>query len=90
MSKRKPKITQPDPIQEARKSIKRKSRSTVDKDSAPNFKEILDSFNPSEVLKRNFQRTVMDVKPRAMKHSQWTASASASIQLLRMAPTSCQ
>ena len=54
MSKRKPKITPPDPIQEARKSIKRKSRSTVDKDSAPNFKEILDSFNPSEVVKRNF------------------------------------
>ena len=62
MSKRKPKITQPDPIQEARKSIKRKSRSTVGEDFAPNFKEILDSFNPSEVLKRNFQRTVMDVK----------------------------
>lgn len=58
MSKRK----NPDPVQEAKKSIKRNSRRTVAEDSIPNFKEILDNFNPSEVLKRNFQRTVMDVK----------------------------
>ena len=58
MSKRK----NPDPVQEAKKSIKRNSRRTVAEDSILNFKEILDNFNPSEVLKRNFQRTVMDVK----------------------------
>ena len=52
-----------DMIEEAKKSIKRNARrKKVVGDESPDFKRILDDFKPEDVLKRVFQRTVMDVK----------------------------
>lgn len=52
-----------DMIEEAKKSIKRNARrKNVVGDDSPDFKRILDDFKPEDVLKRVFQRTVMDVK----------------------------
>jgi len=52
-----------DQVKEARKSIKRKSRRNGGiGDELMNLKEMLDVFNPCEVLKKNFQRTVTSVK----------------------------
>ena len=54
-----------DMIEEAKKSIKRNARrKNVVGDESPDFKRILDDFKPEDVLKRVFQRTVMDVKTK--------------------------
>ena len=54
-----------DMIEEAKKSIKRNARRMkAGGDESPDFKRILDEFKPEDVLKRVFQRTVMDVKTK--------------------------